>query len=507
MHAILRERTVSTILAMTIAVVSLASDAGGQGCCDAGAFCYESSGVCSKGGTFVDHAFCNYEAGHCVPIIATSTTLPGGPWPGLSDGRLNPDPAEYYSIWCGSDHLEVWRGVPSPVLLDVIPIVDVIELAEGGVFETGAVLTVTRNSADTITIYGSNGNGAPTPGSKAFSLSECIARNGGLPETGERVPTGPAGTEPVDPEPDYTEACFTLEDAGDILDCLSTDPELSGLEFCWLRIFEFKLLPSYAPPGALRPLGTGAGGGFYFLRLYFQLHVVRDQVLNGTPGGRRATQLYYGHNKALLDSAFQNPQVLTAGRTALESWAPVVEDLVAGTTAATPQGAGGVVVTADQVRTFQDFLGAVRTGASPALRAALEREVLLVDPASFAGLTAAQMVERLERLSCEAATTLPSVRCRLGNLKTLVQTHVTGKPGKQLTTRVSKASTQAERAEAAGGQTKKLRAALRRLQRLLGSIERQLGKKRVVQTVREDVRLALGETLSALKTDTQTLAP
>ena len=36
--------------------------------------------------------------------------------------------------------------------------------------------------------------------------------------------------------------------------------------------------------------------------------------------------------------------------------------------------------------------------------------------------------------------------------------------------------------------------------------ERRLGRKRVVQTVREDVRLALGETLSGLETDTRILA-
>jgi hypothetical protein len=111
----------------------------------------------------------------------------GSTWSGYSDGRLNPDPAEYYSIWCNFDLIEVWGGVPNPQLLITIPILDIFTLEEGGVLDLGNGMTVVRNTADTITIYGSNGNLAPAAGSKAFSLSECIARNGGVPESSENV--------------------------------------------------------------------------------------------------------------------------------------------------------------------------------------------------------------------------------------------------------------------------------------------------------------------------------
>ena len=45
-----------------------------------------------------------------------------------------------------------------------------------------------RSSEDIITIYGSNGNLAPESGSKSFSLSDCIAANGGAPELSDVVP-------------------------------------------------------------------------------------------------------------------------------------------------------------------------------------------------------------------------------------------------------------------------------------------------------------------------------
>lgn len=118
---------------------------------------------------------------------ATPSSPPGagGPvenWEGYTDGRLNPDPGEYYSVWCAFDRVEVWRGVPEAELLKQIPLADVISLSVGGTLDLGDFMTLVRDGEDTVTIYGSNGNAAPEPGSKAFSLSECVARNGGPPE-------------------------------------------------------------------------------------------------------------------------------------------------------------------------------------------------------------------------------------------------------------------------------------------------------------------------------------
>ena len=105
----------------------------------------------------------------------------GGVWDGYSDGRLNPDMAEYYTIYCENDLIEVWGGVPSPQLVKSIPLSDAIALAVGHEQPLGNFVVMQRTSEDIITIYGSNGNRAPESGSKSFVLSECVAHNGGLP--------------------------------------------------------------------------------------------------------------------------------------------------------------------------------------------------------------------------------------------------------------------------------------------------------------------------------------
>lgn len=103
-------------------------------------------------------------------------------WSGLTDGRLNPAADEYYSIWCVYDQIEVWRAVPNSQLISAIPLRSVIDgpyPLDGG---SGLTVNVT---GDTVTISGANGNGPAHPGSKSFSLSECISRNGGEPPPAE----------------------------------------------------------------------------------------------------------------------------------------------------------------------------------------------------------------------------------------------------------------------------------------------------------------------------------
>jgi hypothetical protein len=97
------------------------------------------------------------------------------PWEGLTDGRLNPDMAEYYSVWCVNSEVRVLRAVPQPtVQVDAIPIQEVADLPDGGVLTRDSGLTVTR-TGDTITLSGNNGNLAPQPGSKSFDREECLA--------------------------------------------------------------------------------------------------------------------------------------------------------------------------------------------------------------------------------------------------------------------------------------------------------------------------------------------
>lgn len=104
--------------------------------------------------------------------------VPEQPWEGFSDGRLNPDMAEYYSVYCpqGSLVIMVLRAVPPPTaLVDNVPIENV---SDGATFtRESSGLTVAR-SGDAVTISGSNGNLAPQSGSKTFSFAECLERAG-----------------------------------------------------------------------------------------------------------------------------------------------------------------------------------------------------------------------------------------------------------------------------------------------------------------------------------------
>lgn len=105
------------------------------------------------------------------------------PWSGGNDGRLNPDPAEYYTIYCSFDEIRVYRSTPDTALLKQIELSAATALATGGSLNVGDGMSLVRNSPDVMTVYGSNGNGAPDPGSKAFNVSACIDANGGEPST------------------------------------------------------------------------------------------------------------------------------------------------------------------------------------------------------------------------------------------------------------------------------------------------------------------------------------
>lgn len=163
------------------------------------------------------------------PPETTSVPEPDNPpsessWEGFSDGRLNPAMDEYYTVYCVGDQLELWRGVPTGSRINDIPIQ---QLVYGPFpFDDGFGHTVNR-AEDTITISGSDGNGPNHPGSKSFSLAECIARNGGEP------PPNPAENPPPaennsSPPADAEEAASTVslclvgnESLGDFIECLN----------------------------------------------------------------------------------------------------------------------------------------------------------------------------------------------------------------------------------------------------------------------------------------------
>lgn len=98
-------------------------------------------------------------------------------WSGFIDDRLNPRMDEYYSVWCEFDLLKIYRVVPETLLIKTVPIRSMIALDIGASLDLGDFMTAVRNTADTVTIYGSNGNLSPEPGEKAFSLNECRERS------------------------------------------------------------------------------------------------------------------------------------------------------------------------------------------------------------------------------------------------------------------------------------------------------------------------------------------
>ncbi len=122
----------------------------------------------------------------------------GPPWDGYTDGRISPDPAEYYTIYCheGTDTIYVVRVVPQTETIKEIPLADAISLNVGQEQALGDNMVMERSSEEIITIYGSNGNLAPAAGSKAFNLNDCITSNGGPPSQQD------TGSPPVDDDDD-----------------------------------------------------------------------------------------------------------------------------------------------------------------------------------------------------------------------------------------------------------------------------------------------------------------
>lgn len=122
-------------------------------------------------------------------------------WGGYTDGRMNAAPDEYYTIFCLNDTASVWaRGQQ----VTAIPLADIVYMPDGSSGLSGQV-QYTR-TGDLVIFSGNDGNGMPNPGSKSISLSECIARNG-------RVPNQPpvnAGAENIQtfPTPESSQQLF-----------------------------------------------------------------------------------------------------------------------------------------------------------------------------------------------------------------------------------------------------------------------------------------------------------
>ncbi|MBK8028974.1 MAG: hypothetical protein IPK17_05585 [Chloroflexi bacterium] len=132
------------------------------------------------------------------------------------DGRLNFAPDEYYTLYCAFDQLEIWRGVPTGLLLHTVPLASLLALSPGQAYAAGGGTTILRDAEDVFTVYGSNGNLAPQAGTKSFLMSECITRNGGEPTAA--VEAAPPAVVPQvafceDPATFNDRSCFESEEA------------------------------------------------------------------------------------------------------------------------------------------------------------------------------------------------------------------------------------------------------------------------------------------------------
>jgi hypothetical protein len=112
-------------------------------------------------------------------------------WDGFGDGRLNPDPAEPYSVYCNSAGIEVWviRQPNAPLALlewSAVPVTDVqwVLVRNGVTF---------RREGDATQVSGTNGNYQPQFGHKDFAWAACAASRPASAPLPEEPPADVAG--------------------------------------------------------------------------------------------------------------------------------------------------------------------------------------------------------------------------------------------------------------------------------------------------------------------------
>ena len=98
-------------------------------------------------------------------------------WSGYSDGRINPDPAEAYTVFCAYDRIFIHGDEPSQNqrIVAIVDIEGIMALATGGQYVLDD-MTISR-IGDTIVVQGTNGYYAPEFRTKTFNFSECLQRN------------------------------------------------------------------------------------------------------------------------------------------------------------------------------------------------------------------------------------------------------------------------------------------------------------------------------------------
>jgi hypothetical protein len=128
------------------------------------------------------------------------------------------------------------------------------------------------------------------------------------------------------------------------------------------------------------------------------LYRLRDRVFANTPGGERATTLYYELTDDLVLAAMLDADVVTLGRTNLLDWQPSLQALVSGQGIAT-------LVTQEQIDGLNAFLDALRAAADATLAEVMDRERPRLNLDDWVGITIEEALGRLDRLTCGGHTT------------------------------------------------------------------------------------------------------
>lgn len=95
------------------------------------------------------------------------------------DGRLSSPGWDYYTVYCATDMVDLYLA--NGQLVKQIGLAHILGIPVDGYWSLDEVMTVHREQ-DAVTIFGANGNGAPQTGSRTFSLTECLERNGRTPQ-------------------------------------------------------------------------------------------------------------------------------------------------------------------------------------------------------------------------------------------------------------------------------------------------------------------------------------
>ncbi|MCA0457380.1 MAG: thrombospondin type 3 repeat-containing protein [Chloroflexi bacterium] len=133
----------------------------------------------------------------------------GPPWSGYSDGRLSPDMAENFSLWCLRNNLDVYRAPNGKGEFIVsIPLAQIIAIKPEKVMTIKTKfgpLFIRRDKNNVFYVEGTIGTNAPAFASKYFLMEACFKANGAeVKPPSNPIPVKPTVIPSVTPNPTAT---------------------------------------------------------------------------------------------------------------------------------------------------------------------------------------------------------------------------------------------------------------------------------------------------------------